>query len=348
MDRSVPVSGKGTRWFRILGLVILVILLWKIDLNRVLTVMKTADPSLVMIAVVLNLPQIGLKAVRWRRLLKSQNISYPLSSAMLSYFGSIFVGLLTPGRLGEFIKAWHVHHDCEVPTARAFSSVLADRLFDLYALLLFGGAALLSKTVGHQTTTLAVFAGAATVLILPLMAFLHNTAFRKMRDIGMRLGKIGGKLFADGSWLLNLRSGLKELSTPAVLGSIGITACAYALFFLQCYLLALAVHLNAGFLQTSFAVALGSLVTLIPISISGLGTREAAVMAYLGSVGVSPDAGLGYSLLVFVTFYVAGALFGAVAWWIKPVSWNTVRQIEQEAEESPRSHGDTEGARSGK
>lgn len=323
---------KGTRWFRILGLVLLAILIWKIDFHRVLTLMQSANPTLVLVAVALNIPQIGLKAFRWRRLLKSQNISYPLSSAMLSYFGSIFVGLLTPGRLGEFIKAWHVHHDCKVPTARAFSSVLADRLFDLYALLLFGGAALLSKTVGHQATTLAVFAGAAVALILPLAAFLHEGVFAKIRNIGAGLGKVGAKLFSEGSWLLNLRSGLKELSTAAVLGSIGITVCAYALFFLQCYLLALSVHLNAGFLQTSFAVALGSLVTLIPISISGLGTREAAVVAYLGSVGVSADASLGYSLLVFVTFYVAGALFGIVAWWIKPVSWNTVRQIEQEAE----------------
>jgi hypothetical protein len=323
---------KSSRWLRIIGLLLLAFLLWKIDLRRMLTVLKQADPFLVAIAVALNLPQIGLKAIRWRRLLASQNISYPVSSALLAYFGSIFIGLLTPGRLGEFIKTWHVHHDCGVPKMRAFSSVLADRLFDLYALLLFGGAALLSKTVGHQQASLLGFAGSAVILVLPLLLFLHDGLFETIKAMGKRLGKLGTKLFADESWLLNLRTGLKDLSTAAILGSTAITVGAYALFFLQCHLLALAVNLNAGFLQTSFAVALGSLITLLPISISGLGTREAAIMAYLGSVGVSSEASLGYSLLVFATFYVAGALFGMVAWWIKPVSWNTVRQIEQDTE----------------
>lgn len=323
---------KSSHWLRITGLLILAFLLWKIDLRRMMAALSQADPFYVSIAVALNLPQIGLKAIRWRRLLASQNIEYPVSSALLSYFGSIFIGLLTPGRIGEFIKTWHVHHDCGVPKMRAFSSVLADRLFDLYALLLFGGAALLSKTVAHQKASLLGFAGSAVLLVLPLLMFLHDGLFAKVRAMGMRFGKLGTKLFADESWLMNLRAGLKDLSTAAILGSTAFTVAAYALFFLQCHLLALAVKLNAGFLQTSFAVALGSLITLLPISISGLGTREAAIMAYLGSVGVSSEASLGYSLLVFATFYIAGALFGMVAWWIKPVSWNTVRQIEHDAE----------------
>jgi len=69
----------------------------------------------------------------------------------------------------------------------------------------------------------------------------------------------------------------------------------------------------------TFAVALGSLITLLPISISRLGTRAAAMIAYLDTVGIPAEAALSFSLLVFVTFYVAGGLIGALAWWIKPV-----------------------------
>lgn len=319
---------KNSRWLRITGLLLLAFLLWKVDLRQMLSVLKQTDPLLLSIAVLLNIPQIGIKAIRWRRLLASQNISYPVSSAVLSYFGSIFIGLLTPGRLGEFIKTWHVHHDCGVPKMRAFSSVLADRLFDLFALLLFGGAALLSKTTMHQKAPLIGFAGSALILVLPLILFLHNGLFEKIKALGMRLGKAWEKLFSEDSWVLSLRHGLKDLSAASIVSSIALTAIAYALFFLQCYLLALSVRLSADLLQTSFAVALGSLITLLPISISGLGTREAAIVAYLGSVGVGSEAALGYSLLVFVTFYIAGALFGMVAWWIKPVPWEILRQFK--------------------
>jgi uncharacterized protein (TIRG00374 family) len=123
-----------------------------------------------------------------------------------------------------------------------------------------------------------------------------------------------------------LRNYLKELSWKSILAASFLTAAAYGLFFTQCFLLAKGIDLQAGFRTVSFAVALGSLVTLIPISISGLGTREAAMIAYLGSAGIPPAKGLAYSLLVFVTFYIAGALLGALAWLIKPAPLKEIKK----------------------
>lgn len=312
-----------TSWLRVLGILLLAFLLWRIDLTRLAGVLRQATPSLVIAAVLLNLPQITIKALRWKGLLRSHQIEYGAAPSILSYFGSIFIGLLTPGRLGEFIKAWHVKEDCGVPAARALSSVLVDRIFDLYALLLFGGAALLSAA--HTQNSVVLLAESAAVLVLPLFVLLHNGVFEWCRRIAMRLGKWTSKLVQEGSWLMELRAYLKSLRARTVVVAILLTTAAYFLFFLQCYLLALSLDLGIGPLPVSFAVALGSLVTLIPVSISGLGTREAAMMAYLGTAGVAPEKSLGYSLLVFVTFYVAGGLMGAVAWLIKPVSLKEVK-----------------------
>jgi uncharacterized protein (TIRG00374 family) len=134
----------------------------------------------------------------------------------------------------------------------------------------------------------------------------------------MRSGKLGQKLFGESSWLQELRNYLMLLKWKHILIAIFFTVIAYALFFGQCFLLARGMKLEVPFLTICFAVALGSLVTLIPISISGLGTREAAMIAYLGQYDVSPEVSLGYSLLVFVTFYLAGGIIGAIAWFIKP------------------------------
>jgi len=91
------------------------------------------------------------------------------------------------------------------------------------------------------------------------------------------------------------------------------------------YLLALALGLPIKFVPVSYAIALGSLVTLLPISISGLGTREATIIAYLSTLGISAEAALGFSLLVFATFYLGGGLMGAAAWWLKPVPLTRLR-----------------------
>jgi uncharacterized protein (TIRG00374 family) len=298
-------------------LLLLGFLIWKLDAAAAFAAIRNTQPSFLIAAIVLNIPQIFLKALRWRFLMLAQGIEYSISSSALAYFGSIFIGLLTPGRLGEFVKTIHVSRDCGIPSVRAFSSVLVDRLFDLCALLLFGAAALFSTTQKQNTTLL--FVEAVVLLVVPLLAILHRGTFERLQALAAKAGKFGVKLFGQGSWLQELRSYLITLRWSHILIASLFTAFAYVLFFGQCYLLALGMNLRVSILTICFAVSLGSLITLIPISISGLGTREAAMIAYLGRHGISAELSLGYSLLVFVTFYLAGGLIGAIAWLIKPV-----------------------------
>ena len=317
---------SGKNWLRLIGLALLLLLLWRIDIRQLGAILTQVSPIPVGVAIFLNIPQISLKALRWRWLLRAQRTQYGIWPATLSYFGSIFIGLLTPGRLGEFVKAMHVNQDCDVAMGQAFSSVLADRLFDLYVLLAVGGMALLSLTAWRDSNGVLGLALLALLLTLPLTMLLHEGVFGRIQTLGSHLGRPGRRLFASQSWLLELRNGLLQLYLSWLLAAASLTVLAYAIFFSQCYLLALALKMRIGFLQISFAVALGSLVTLLPISISGLGTREAAIVAYLSTVGVPKETALGFSLLVFATFYVAGGLMGAVAWWVKPVSLERLRE----------------------
>ena len=312
-------------WLRLIGLVLLLLLLWQTDVRQLAVVLTQVALLTLGGAILLNIPQIFLKALRWRLLLSAQRTQYGMWPATLSYFGSIFIGLFTPGRLGEFVKAMHINQDCGVPMGQAFSSVLADRLFDLYALLLVGGVALLSLTAWRDGNSVFGLVLLVLLLALPVAVFLHEGVFGRIRTLGSHLGRPGRWLFASQSWPLELHNGLRQLSLPWLLAAVGLTVLAYAIFFGQCYLLALALGLKTSFVQVSFAVALGSLVTLLPISISGLGTREAAIVAYLGAVGVPAEMALSFSLLVFVTFYVAGGLMGAVAWWLQPVPLSALR-----------------------
>jgi uncharacterized protein (TIRG00374 family) len=304
-------------WLRLAGLALLVFLIARLDLDRIYEVIRTADPWLIGLSMLGIIPLILIKTIRWQGLLRAQAIRLATWPALLAYFGSLFIGFLTPGRLGEFIKAMHVSRDCNVPLAQAFSSVLADRLFDLYALLLVGSAALLSLALNGQEVLVLV--ALVLVMTLPLVFFLHEVTFTWMQRVGLRFGALGRKLFGEGGILPEVRAGLLQLTWARFLTAVILTVVAYGVFFGQCYLLARALNLPVGFGPVTFAVALGSLITLVPISISGLGTREAAMIAYLDSAGVQAESAISFSLLVFVTFYVAGGLIGAVAWWIKPV-----------------------------
>jgi len=308
---------------RLLGLGLLVVLIVRLDLAQVWSVLRTADIALIMLAVAGVLPLIWVKTVRWQGILRAQAVRLAIWPALLAYFSSLFVGFLTPGRLGEFIKAIHVNRDCDISLTQAFSSVLADRLFDLYILLGVGSAGLL--TLALEDTEMLALVGLVLLLTTPLVLFLNNTSFDWFQRIGQRFGTPGRKLFAVDGLLVDMRAGLRRLTFKWLVWAVILTVLAYGIFFGQCYLLAQSLDLEIGFIPVMFAVAYGSLITLVPISISGLGTREAAMIAYLNSAGVNAEAALSFSLLVFVTFYVAGGLVGAVAWWIKPVPFTRLQ-----------------------
>ncbi|NIS79406.1 MAG: flippase-like domain-containing protein, partial [Anaerolineales bacterium] len=312
---------------RLLGVILLVFLLTRIDVIALVDTLKSADPLPVLVSVILVVLLISIKTVRWQGILRAQAIALPLTEALIAYFASLFIGFLTPGRLGEFSRALYISEERNTRPGVAFSSVLADRLFDLYALLLVGCAALYSLGTDRlQAYLLILFFIALTA---PFALFLYDRFFLWLRQLGQRIGIVGRNLFAEDGWLVGMRDGLMRMSVSWLLVSMVLTVLSYGVFFGQCYLLSRAVGIRLGFMPITYAVALGSLVTLLPFSISGLGTREATITAYLALSGVRPEVALSFSLLVFATFYIAGGLMGAVAWWIKPVPFSALRRVRE-------------------
>lgn len=327
MSQALEKRGTRKRWtwvLRLFGLALLVVLLYRVDLRQVLSLLSQADLRLVLSAIGLTVPLIWLKTVRWQIILRAQGVDYRGWPAFLAYFGSLFVGFLTPGRLGEFVKAFHVQRECSAPLPLAFSSVLADRLFDLFALLAVGALAILTLSIAGTPTAGGVLALAA-LIVVPLLLFLNPTVFGFFQGWAQSWGRPGVWLLGPNGWLTEIHRSLRRLTPTSLLASVLLTLLAYGVFFGQNYLLAMALGLDVGFVTTTYAVALGSLITLLPISISGLGTREAVMIAYLGTAGVPSEAALGFSLLVFFTFYICGGLIGLVAWLIKPIPWSALR-----------------------
>ena len=87
---------------------------------------------------ILNIPHLFIKSYRWNYLLKQQSINYSAVQSFLVYMSSLYVGFITPGRLGEFVKTLYLKSDKGINISKGFSSVLVDRLFDLYLLIILG------------------------------------------------------------------------------------------------------------------------------------------------------------------------------------------------------------------
>ena len=123
---------------RYIGLFILLYIFFKIDLNELKNEITGINILPLLIAMGLNIPHLFIKSFRWNYLLRQQNICFTYWETFLPYMSSLYVGFITPGRVGEFIKAFYLKTYKGISLSRGFSSVLIDRLFDLYLLLILG------------------------------------------------------------------------------------------------------------------------------------------------------------------------------------------------------------------
>ena len=305
------------RAIRLIGLLLLAVLLVRIDLRQAAAILAEVHLLPLLLAIAANVPQLGLKAVRWWYLLRLQGVSYRPGRALLAYLASVYVGILTPGRLGEFVKALYVRQDTGVSVGEGMSSVLVDRLFDLYALIGAGtyGLVMFARLVtlpGWALALVGLGVLASLAALLPCTGRLALRALAALPLVRHQHGRLAAQV--EGFY-----ASLSRLASPRLLPAIAGTAVAHAILYAQCYLLALALDLPLRFGFVLFAMAAVNLVNLLPVTVSGLGTREATLTLLFGSVGLGPEVAVAYSALVFLTFYIAAGVAGAVAWTAAPL-----------------------------
>ena len=90
-----------------------------------------------------------------------------------------------------------------------------------------------------------------------------------------------------------------KLLQPRLSLALLASGLATAIYFWQSALFAHQLGLALSSLQAGFALALASILALLPISIAGLGTREATMIFAFSLYGLSRSEAVSYSLLIF-------------------------------------------------
>jgi len=93
-----------------------------------------------------------------------------------------------------------------------------------------------------------------------------------------------------------------------------LTAAAFAINYTQAWIVGHALGLSLSWLDVTCLVAITSLLGLIPLTISGLGVREAVFALVFPNLGATAVHGVGFGLVVFVVLYLFWVVVGFVAW----------------------------------
>jgi len=278
---------------------------------------------------------MAFKVERFRLLTREAVGALSYRYAYLVYFATYFIGVITPGRVGEFAKVHYLMKDKGVSASRALRPVLMDRLFDLLCLAAVGSVGWavvgIQRIEGMTPLKVGGFVLLGVLFLtgplwgrLPVRAMARSTAF------GGRLGQLMGWLDDTLASFYTRVGGLSAL----------LTAVAYAIGFYQALVIARSVGIDEiGYLSMCVIMAAISLAMLLPISVSGFGTREAAAILLMGQMyDIPKDQAISFSLLYFVVFNGVGGLIGFVCWLLMPLvrgkgSKESLTQLKAELDE---------------
>lgn len=250
-----------------------------------------------------------VSAFKWRLMLKATGISIRPGLSIRAHFAGLFANLCLPSIVGgDFIRAALVIREQKSEMAAIAMGSLADRLNDIFALLIIASAAslLLPAADGNDSvSTLKLLAfillsgllvSIAIVRFLPksvLPLFLHN-AFEKITEATDSI--ISNPLMAAAGLTLSLLiQG----------GFVGLNM-----------ILAAAMAIDASMLVWMFAWPMAKLLALAPISFGGIGVREVALAAMLTPFGVDAGLAVAQSISWEIVLIFTGLSSGiAVAIW---------------------------------
>jgi glycosyltransferase 2 family protein len=315
----------------LISLGLLVLIFTHIDLAQVWNRVQYLSLPFVLFALIYYTGCQWLSCLRWQLILRATGHSVPILSLLNSYFAGMFFSIFLPGSYGgDMYRIYRVKRrigDLEVATASVFLERFAG-LAAVFALALIG-LPLALKIVGRWDIVIlflvcgGVIAGGFLLIISPqLLLWTEPLLVRlHLRSLVVRIAKIQKivRQFLQHRRSLTLAIGVSLLVQLAVI-------------YYQ-YLLARQLQIPISFLELLIFAPISIVVTLLPISLGGLGVQE-GLWAYLFSrVGLTAEQ----AVLLSLTFTMLGWLLSLPGGLIILVDSMKRSHVTQPRKKHPRS-----------
>lgn len=304
----------GRAGLRLLGPVLLLVVLARLDHAALFDTLGRATPWPVVLAVLLNVVNVHLKVVRWGVLLEVRGIAYPRRRQYGAFMSSLYLGMITPGRVGDVLRVQYLRHERGVSYAEGLASVVMDRIADLYVLVVFAalGVVRFGGILAGELAIVAWVSVAATVLG-PLVLLIPGLAESVAERLWRKLPGV------EPTGLTTFLTALRAQARPRALGrTVPLTVAAFLVNYGQAFLMARSLGLTLTYYDAVCLLSIASLLALLPISVSGVGVRELFFALAFPVLGYGAEVGIAFGLLFFTVNHLVLILAGFVSFQLMP------------------------------
>jgi hypothetical protein len=311
-----------SRLFSIIGILLFLVILTRIDIASLLEVFASINPLLLLAALLVNTVAVIVKSYKWKIIVSTVNSRFSLADSIRGFLVGFSFSVLTPAKLGDFIRAFYVKNEtCTM--GRALSTVVTDRLIDIIMLVIIAttGIFLFSYLYHIEILSAAlviliaagIVCGIAIILNKPLLSRILRPFFNLFvpADMKQKISEYYHE-FYEGLFTFYQHRAAFSLAILVALLS-WVPPVVYG------YLLGQSIGIPITLSYFAIVIPIISLLDLLPISISGIGTRDVALIFLFSLQGVSAESAVAFSILYLFMSYWLVALAGALFWIQHPV-----------------------------
>ncbi len=276
----------------------LYLVLKKAGLRDVVSLLQEIKVHYFILASLLYVSSVFISSIRWHLLASVKKKSMGVVRHFFLYMIGAFFNNLLPGVIGgDTMRIYYLYRETS-DASTAFGSTFLDRYTGYAGLLLVGlFATLLGYNMIKETYIIWLIPALA-------VAFVIGSLLVFSLRVGRRFSLIGGFYDYFLSFFRNRTLIAKTLLLSVLIQIITIFAV---------YVITKGIGAEVSSLELFIFLPLIITATAVPISISGIGIREAGFVILLGLSGVSPQVATTISFAWFLS-QVFGALPGSVVY----------------------------------
>jgi glycosyltransferase 2 family protein len=326
-----------------LSLGLLAFILYSIDVGRMARILAGARLEFVLLAIIIIVLERVVMAYKWQLLLAAKSFAVTLPRMLKIVYLSNFIGTFLPSSLGvDVVRSYSLYRH-GTALSESVSSVVVDKVLSLLAAMIVPVTVVLlfPAIVADAAVRGAVLAIAACFAV-GLLLSLHQRLVRGTLRLGRRLP---GPLAAHALWgrAETLYTAFHAYTAHrATLARVFLASLVFqALRVLGVVALGIALGLDLGLLAYLVFVPLVIMLTMLPISVGGIGVREGAFVYFFTGAGVPAEAALALSLLLYLVSLLS-VLPGGVIYLLEGVGVRAQPSAEQQPGEPRHREGDAE------
>jgi uncharacterized protein (TIRG00374 family) len=299
---------KFKKLLPIIGILILIIILSTLNLQKIIDIFSKINPVYSILSFLVIIPLLVLATIEWQLLLKKQKIKVSFWYSIKNFFIGYFYGFITPGAFGALTKSIYLSEESRVPLPKCVSNIIIFNTIEYLGMLTVGaiGAIYLSSIYPYLFYIIIII----IIVVISFFSFF----FKDKRSRIFFTKIVQSRIFATIKDRIenSIASFYEDLPKfKDVLLPFGISVFGWIVKYIMLFFIAILFFIEIPFFYFIMIMAVADVIASLPISIYGLGTREAALITMFKIWGVESENIVSLSLFWFVIIWLTPSVIGA-------------------------------------